>query len=171
MENTKFHEGLSALGKSAETNAQLYADTQNKESDPRDFLESFPSPAKSTLNPSGAGLTLHIEIPEFTSLCPMTGQPDFAKIIIDYTPDKSCVESKSLKLYMAAFRNQRDFHESCVVKICNDLIALLEPMDIVVKGEFTPRGGIPFWPTAWYNKLSQRSKACVDFYQEISDII
>lgn len=117
------------------------------------LLESFPSPfAQKALNPAGATGTLHIECPEFTSLCPITGQPDFAKIIIDYQPDQLCVESKSLKLYLGSFRMHGEFHESCVNRICNDLVALLEPISVVVRGEFTPRGGIPFWPTAEYRK-------------------
>lgn len=117
------------------------------------LLESFPSPfALKEINPAGVVGTLHIECPEFTSLCPITGQPDFAKIVIDYQPDKLCVESKSLKLYLGSFRMFGEFHESCVNRICNDLVALLDPVWITVKGEFTPRGGIPFWPTAEYKK-------------------
>lgn len=84
--------------------------------------------------------------PEFTSLCPITGQPDFAKIIIEYTPDKKLVESKSLKLYLFSFRNHGDFHEDCVNIIAKDLFKLLEPHWLRVKGEFTPRGGIAIWP-------------------------
>ena len=86
--------------------------------------------------------------PEFTSLCPVTGQPDFATIEIEYAPDEWCVESKALKLYLGSFRNQGEFHESCVNRICNDLVALLNPLFIRVVGKFTPRGGIAFWPTA-----------------------
>jgi len=121
------------------------------------LLEAFPSPfARAELNPAGAVGTIHIECPEFTSLCPLTGQPDFAKIVIDYQPDQLCVESKSLKLYLGSFRMHGEFHESCVNRICNDLVRLLDPvLDPVwmtVRGEFTPRGGIPFWPTADYRK-------------------
>lgn len=78
--------------------------------------------------------------PEFTSLCPMTGQPDFATMYISYIPDRKCVESKSLKLYMFSFRNHGDFHEDCVNIIMNDLIELLDPKYIEVWGKFTPRG-------------------------------
>lgn len=98
-------------------------------------------------NPVGVAASVHIECPEFTSLCPITGQPDFAKIIIDYTPREWCVESKSLKLYMFSYRNIGEFHESCVVRMANDLVLLLDPYAIQVTGEFTPRGGIPIWPT------------------------
>ncbi len=86
--------------------------------------------------------------PEFTSLCPKTGQPDFAKIIISYIPRERMVESKSLKLYLFSFRNHGDFHEDCINIILNDLIALMDPRYIEVKGIFTPRGGIAIHPFA-----------------------
>lgn len=90
--------------------------------------------------------------PEFTSLCPITGQPDFAKIIINYIPDKLMVESKSLKLYLFSFRNHGDFHEDCINIIMKDLVKLMEPKYIEVKGIFTPRGGISIYPFANYAK-------------------
>lgn len=86
--------------------------------------------------------------PEFTSLCPKTGQPDFAKIIINYIPNEKMVESKSLKLYLFSFRNHGDFHEDCVNIILNDLKDLMEPKYIEVIGLFTPRGGISIYPFA-----------------------
>lgn len=86
--------------------------------------------------------------PEFTSLCPKTGQPDFAKIIISYIPRERMVESKSLKLYLFSFRNHGDFHEDCVNIILNDLWRLMDPRYIEVKGIFTPRGGIAIHPFA-----------------------
>ncbi len=86
--------------------------------------------------------------PEFTSLCPKTGQPDFAKIIINYIPDRKMVESKSLKLYLFSFRNHGDFHEDCVNIILNDLYNLMSPRYIEVRGIFTPRGGISIYPFA-----------------------
>jgi len=88
--------------------------------------------------------------PEFTSLCPKTGQPDFARIIISYIPREKMVESKSLKLYLFSFRNHGDFHEDCVNIIMKDLIALMDPRYIEVKGLFTPRGGIAIHPFANY---------------------
>ncbi len=88
--------------------------------------------------------------PEFTSLCPKTGQPDFAKILISYIPREKMVESKSLKLYLFSFRNHGDFHEDCVNIIMKDLIALMDPRYIEVKGIFTPRGGIAILPFANY---------------------
>lgn len=86
--------------------------------------------------------------PEFTSLCPKTGQPDFAKIIINYIPSERMVESKSLKLYLFSFRNHGDFHEDCVNIILKDLRRLMEPRYIEVRGIFTPRGGISIYPFA-----------------------
>ena len=90
--------------------------------------------------------------PEFTSLCPMTGQPDFATIYISYVPDKKMVESKSLKLYLFSFRNHGDFHEDCINIIMKDLIALMDPKYIEVWGKFTPRGGLSIDPFANYGK-------------------
>ena len=90
--------------------------------------------------------------PEFTSLCPITGQPDFAEIKIMYLPDKKMVESKSLKLYLFSFRNHGDFHEDCVNIIMKDLIKLMEPKYIEVVGLFLPRGGISIYPYANYGK-------------------
>ena len=84
--------------------------------------------------------------PEFTSLCPITGQPDFATVTISYVPDQRLVESKSLKLYLFSFRDHGDFHEDCVNKIMKDLIKLLDPKYIEVWGKFLPRGGISIDP-------------------------
>ncbi len=88
--------------------------------------------------------------PEFTSLCPVTGQPDFAILVIDYVPDRWLVESKSLKLYLGAFRNHGAFHEDCTVSIGKRLVELLEPRWLRIGGYWYPRGGIPidvFWQT------------------------
>ena len=90
--------------------------------------------------------------PEFTSLCPITGQPDFAEIKILYIPDKRMVESKSLKLYLFSFRNHGDFHEDCVNIIMKDLIHLMDPKYIEVIGLFLPRGGISIYPYANYGR-------------------
>lgn len=86
--------------------------------------------------------------PEFTSLCPVTGQPDFATIYISYVPDKLLVESKSLKLYLFSFRNHGDFHEDCINVIADDLFRLMDPLYLEVTGFFTPRGGIAIYPFA-----------------------
>lgn len=96
---------------------------------------------------------------EFTSLCPKTAQPDFAKVFINYIADKKMVESKSLKLYLFSFRNHGDFHEDCIQKICDDLVALMKPKYIEVIGEFTPRGGIAIFP---YASASNNEKSFKD---------
>lgn len=88
--------------------------------------------------------------PEFTSLCPITGQPDFATIYISYIPNEKMVESKSLKLYLFSFRNHGDFHEDCINIIMKDLIKLLDPKYIEVWGKFLPRGGLSIDPYANY---------------------
>ena len=94
--------------------------------------------------------------PEFTSLCPMTGQPDFATLTIRYIPSARMVESKSLKLYLFSFRNQGDFHEDCVNMILNDLVRLMNPRYIEVLGTFNPRGGISIVPYANYGQPKTR---------------
>ncbi len=94
--------------------------------------------------------------PEFTSLCPITGQPDFAEITINYIPDVKMVESKSLKIYLFSFRNHGAFHEDCVNIIMKDLIALMSPKYIEVHGRFTPRGGISICPYANYGRPATR---------------
>ena len=106
------------------------------------ILESFPNK-----NPASEAWTTFI-CTEFTSLCPKTNQPDFAKIFINYIADKKMVESKALKLYLFSFRNHGDFHEDCIQKICDDLVKLMKPKFIEVIGEFTPRGGIAIFPYA-----------------------
>ena len=92
------------------------------------------------------------ECPEFTSLCPITGQPDFATIRINYIPDIKMVESKGLKLYLFSFRNHGAFHEDCVNIIMNDLIELMSPKYIEITGIFTPRGSISIYPYANYGR-------------------
>ena len=94
--------------------------------------------------------------PEFTSLCPITGQPDFAEIRISYIPALKMVESKSLKLYLFSFRNHGDFHGDCVNIIMKDLIRLMQPKYIEVTGLFTPRGGISIYPYANYGQPGTR---------------
>lgn len=94
--------------------------------------------------------------PEFTSLCPITGQPDFAEIRISYIPEIKMVESKSLKLYMFSFRNHGAFHEDCVNIIMKDLIRLMNPKYIEVTGIFTPRGGISIYPYCNYGMLGTK---------------
>ncbi len=100
---------------------------------------------------SGTRYAVRFTAPEFTSLCPMTGQPDFAHLVIDYVPGDWLVESKSLKLYLTSFRNHGAFHEDCTVSIGTRLATLLEPEWLRIGGYWYPRGGIPidvFFQTA-----------------------
>ncbi|MBR7054839.1 MAG: NADPH-dependent 7-cyano-7-deazaguanine reductase QueF [Prevotella sp.] len=140
MTEKRKDEGLKVLG--AETNyAQTYAP---------EVLETFENRHQEN------DYWVRFNCPEFTSLCPITGQPDFAEIIISYIPDKRMVESKSLKLYLFSFRNHGDFHEDCVNTIMKDLIALMDPRYIEVTGLFMPRGGISIHPYANYGKPGTR---------------
>ncbi|MCI5977969.1 MAG: preQ(1) synthase [Bacteroidales bacterium] len=106
------------------------------------LLETFPNK-----HPENEYLVT-FDCPEFTSLCPKTGQPDFARIFIRYIPRVNMVESKSLKLYLFSFRNHGDFHEDCINIILNDLWRLMDPKYLEVYGVFTPRGGISIYPFA-----------------------
>lgn len=103
---------------------------------PRKSIDTFanPSPARD--------YRIHMEIPEFTCLCPMTGQPDFATLILDYVPDKSCVELKSLKLYVWSYRNRGAFHEAVTNKILDDLVEAIAPRFMRLTARFYVRGGI-----------------------------
>lgn len=107
--------------------------------------------------------------PEFTSLCPITGQPDFARIIINYIPRERMVESKSLKLYLFSFRNHGDFHEDCVNVIMKDLVKLMDPRYIEVIGMFTPRGGISIYPFANYGDAEHQELARQRMLQAFSN--
>jgi 7-cyano-7-deazaguanine reductase len=98
--------------------------------------------------------TVKLDCPEFTSLCPKTGQPDFAHITISYKPDLYLVESKALKLYLFSFRNMGEFHEDCIARICNDIYQLILPEWITVTGDFYPRGGIKICPETTMSKNS-----------------
>ncbi len=99
-------------------------------------LETFPNPAPRR------DYRIHMEIPEFTCLCPKTGQPDFATLLLDYVPDKRCVELKSLKLYIGSYRNQGAFHEAVANRILDDLLKALTPRFIRLTARFYVRGGI-----------------------------
>lgn len=102
---------------------------------PRSILDTFENPRP------GRDYQVRFVFPEFTSMCPVTGQPDFATITITYTPGSRCVEMKSLKLYFLAFRNKGIFYEAVVNTILDDLVAVLKPRRMVVEGDFAPRGG------------------------------
>lgn len=103
---------------------------------PSKTLDTFPNPRP------GRNYSVHFECPEFTCLCPMTGQPDFATIDIEYVPDERCVELKSLKLYLWSYRNEGAFHEAVTNQILDDLVAAIAPRSAVVTGRFLVRGGI-----------------------------
>ena len=133
---TRKEEGLKALGRDTE-----YLNTYSPE-----VLETFENKHQDN------DYWVQFNCPEFTSLCPITGQPDFAEIKIMYMPDKRMVESKSLKLYLFSFRNNGDFHEDCVNIIMKDLVKLMDPKYIEVIGLFTPRGGISIYPYANYGR-------------------
>lgn len=137
MSREKQNEGITLLG----NNNTIYPQTY----DPS-VLETFAN------KHTGRDYFVKFNCPEFTSLCPITGQPDFATIYISYVPREKMVESKSLKLYLFGFRNRGDFHEDCVNIIMNDLIDLMDPAYIEVFGKFLPRGGISIDPYCNYGK-------------------
>ena len=113
---------------------------------PSKRLQTFPNPAP------GRDYRIHMEIPEFTCLCPMTGQPDFAALLLDYVPDRLCVELKSLKLYVWSFRDEGHFHEDVTNRILDDLVRLLDPKEMTVVGDFNVRGGIHTAVTATHRR-------------------
>ena len=136
---------------------QLGKKTEYRNDYAPEVLETFEN-----MHPEG-DYWVELLCPEFTTLCPITGQPDFAEIIIRYLPDRRMVESKSLKLYLFSFRSHGDFHEDCVNMIMKDLIKLMSPRYIEVIGRFVPRGGIAIHPFAnWgspdtkYEQLAQQ---------------
>jgi 7-cyano-7-deazaguanine reductase len=119
-------------------------------------LETFPNP-----NPDN-DFTIHMHIPEFTCLCPKTGQPDFASIRLDYVPDRLCVELKSLKLYMWSYRDEGAFHEAVTNRILGDLVAAVAPRFMRVTGEFNVRGGIYTTVVAEHRAPGWDAPAAVD---------
>lgn len=123
---------------------QLGHETHRPASPDEAVLERVPSPA------SGKTYVVRFTAPEFTSLCPITGQPDFAHVVIDYVPSEWLVESKSLKLFLTSFRNHGAFHEACTMQIAERLVDLLSPVWFRIGAYWYPRGGIPidvFWQT------------------------
>jgi 7-cyano-7-deazaguanine reductase len=131
---TKTHKGAALLGRHAAPPA----------SPDEAELDLVPNPHQD------ATYLVRFTAPEFTSLCPVTGQPDFAHIVIDYVPAEWLVESKALKLYLGSFRNHGAFHEDCTLRIARDLVAALAPKWLRIGGYWYPRGGMPidvFWQT------------------------
>ena len=111
---------------------------------PRKELETFENPKPSR------DYVIEFDCPEFTCVCPRTGQPDFAHITIRYVPDRLCVELKSLKLYLGSFRDEGHFHEAVINRILDDLVAVLSPREMRIEGDFNVRGGIHTSVTAQY---------------------
>lgn len=148
-------QGVTLLGNTATRYPDQYAP---------EVLETFPNK-----HPENEYLVT-FNCPEFTSLCPKTGQPDFARIIINYIPRERMVESKSLKLYLFSFRNHGDFHEDCVNIIMKDLVRLMDPRYIEVIGLFTPRGGISIYPFANYGDDDHQEMARTRLLQQCSTI-
>ncbi len=126
---------------------------------PSKTLETFPNPA------TQRDFHIHMEIPEFTCLCPKTGQPDFATILLDYIPETKCVELKSLKLYIWSFRNEGCFHEAVTNRILDDLVAELQPRFMRVTAKFFVRGGIFTNVVAEHRAPSWQPAARVDLTQ------
>lgn len=125
-------------------------------SQPSKDLETFPNPAPER------DYQIHIEIPEFTCLCPKTGQPDFATLILDYIPDRKCVELKSLKLYIWSFRDEGHFHEAVTNRILADLVHALEPRFMRLTARFYVRGGIFTTVVAEHRKAGWQPAARVE---------
>ena len=137
---------VSQLGaKSALTEAQV--------ADPASILEAFPNPRPER------DYEIEFVFPEFTSVCPVTGQPDFATITVQYVPDRHCVEMKSLKLYFFAYRNKGIFYEAVVNQILDDLAGMLRPRWMTVVGQFAVRGGTAGTVTAEYDAALHQPRA------------
>jgi 7-cyano-7-deazaguanine reductase len=127
---------------------------------PSKSLESFanPSPRRDYL--------IRMQIPEFTCLCPKTGQPDFATLFLDYIPDRKCVELKSLKLYVWSYRNEGAFHEAVTNRICDDLVSLLAPRFLRLTARFFVRGGIFTSVVAEHRKKGWKPGPAIDLVPE-----
>jgi 7-cyano-7-deazaguanine reductase len=123
---------------------------------PSKSLETFPNPAP------GRDYAIHMRIPEFTCLCPKTGQPDFATLFLDYVPDRACVELKSLKLYVWSFRDQGKFHEAVTNEILDDLVRATKPRLMRLTARFYVRGGIFTTVVAEHRKKGWKPQARVE---------
>jgi len=146
---TQLHEGLEALGVSAKNNNQSY----QYDGVAPEVLEYFMNPAK-----EGQTVEVRIVLPEISSLCPLTMQPDYANHYITYKPKDKCVESKSLKLYMGSYRNEGIFMEATAAKVLEDLVELLDPEWMHIYCAFAPRGGMPLHPTASVGDVPEEVK-------------
>jgi 7-cyano-7-deazaguanine reductase len=126
--------------------------TEAEIADPRTILEAFPNPKPQR------DYEVKFVFPEFTSMCPVTGQPDFATITVQYVPDQRCVEMKSLKLYFLAYRNKGIFYEAVVNTILDDLVAILDPRRMTITGDFAVRGGTAGTVTATHEQRRKKTK-------------
>jgi len=131
---------------------------------PSTALQHFPNPAPER------DFLIHMEIPEFTCLCPMTGQPDFAVLYLDYVADKKCVELKSLKLYIWSYRNEGAFHEAVTNKILDDLVKLLEPRFMRLTAKFYVRGGIFTTVVAEHRKEGWTTQIALPAFEPQSNV-
>ena len=145
MSSSDLHENVTILG--------------NLSAQPSKTLETFPNPA------INRDFHIHMEIPEFTCLCPKTGQPDFAVITLDYIANQLCVELKSLKLYIVSFRNEGCFHEAVTNKILDELVQATQPRFMRVTAKFFVRGGIFTNVVAEHRKADWQAQPKVDFLQ------
>ena len=123
---------------------------------PSKKIETFPNPAP------GRDFLIHMQIPEFTCLCPKTGQPDFATLYLDYVADRKCVELKSLKLYIWSFRNEGKFHEAVTNEILDHLVAATDPRFMRLTSRFFVRGGIFTTVVAEHRKKSWKGSALIE---------
>lgn len=133
-------------------------------SKPSTSLQHFPNPAPNR------DFLIHMEIPEFTCLCPVTGQPDFAVLYLDYVADKKCVELKSLKLYIWSYRNEGAFHEAVTNKILDDLVKLLAPRFMRLTAKFFVRGGIFTTVVAEHRKKGWKAEMALPAFEAQSNI-
>jgi 7-cyano-7-deazaguanine reductase len=127
MARNKQYAGLTLLGKS---------EAVFPKSPKQAKIEAFPNPKPSR------NYSIRLECPDFTSLCPVTGQPDFAEIVVEYVPDKLCIETKSLKLYLSSYRNVHSFNEQVINNVLDDLVKACRPRRMKIQGNFVPRGGL-----------------------------
>ena len=119
---------------------------------PSKEIQTFPNPRSEQSREKGYSYEINMTCPEFSCVCPLTGQPDFATIHITYEPDQKCIELKSLKLYLWTYRNEGAFHEKVTNTILDDLVAAVEPQWMTIVGEFNVRGGISTQVQAHYEK-------------------
>lgn len=125
------------------------------------FLETFENPQREI------DYTIRMHIPEFTCLCPLTGQPDFAEFLIEYVPDKLCVELKALKLYMTSFRDKGAFHEAITNEILSDIASLLKPRFMRITADFNVRGGIYTQVTAEHRAPNWHAQKAVELTKSL----